>query len=214
MGGRRWEAAHKSLLASLDCDVLLLTEVHVDGSLDGYERHMTSAEMGTNKHWAGVFARMPLAPMPDPHPATAKTQVAGLTVLSSVLPWPLAGGDWPWGPKGHDDRMRATVDELKPHLVQAPVVWGGDWNQPLTGNLSGFTRASQTILLDAVNECRLKVPTSTLDGLPKQATIDQIAVPEIWSVIDAGRVEAPGLSDPEHEAVYWIETEQTVTGRP
>ena len=65
-----WSQDHLGLLAGLECDVWLLTEVRDDTSVPGFGSHFTAARMGERKHWAGVFSRSPIDPLPDPHPAS------------------------------------------------------------------------------------------------------------------------------------------------
>ncbi|MDO5678651.1 MAG: hypothetical protein Q4G35_14235, partial [Propionibacteriaceae bacterium] len=92
----RWTPAHQEALASVDCDVWLLTEVNARTHLPGYHRHLTSALMGETKHWAGVVSRHEPTVLADPHPASAAVVVDDLLWCSSVLPWRTASEN-PWG---------------------------------------------------------------------------------------------------------------------
>lgn len=202
---QRWSDAHAEVLRGFDADLLLLTECRDDVALPGYATHATAASMPSGAAWAAVLSRAPLTPLPDPHPASAAARVDGLTVCCSVLPWPQAGEHWPWGEAGHQPRMTGTLAALTAALRGADdVVWGGDWNQPLTGSLAGFTRAARDTVLDAVAALGLQVPTAALPGTHEgQGSIDHLAFPSWWTVVDAGSVEVPrALSD--HHA-YWAE---------
>ncbi|MFC5729481.1 MULTISPECIES: endonuclease/exonuclease/phosphatase family protein [Nocardioides] len=195
--------AHKDVLDDMACDVLLLTEVRTDLTLDGYERHTTSALMGPTKYWSAIYSREPLELLPDPHPASAAARIGGVTMCASVMPWTLAAELWPWGPASHGERMRHTTDALASVLGSGPVVWGGDLNQPLTGNIAGFARAAQAVLIEELDRHGLQVPTRDLPGKNGQAAIDHIAAPRDWRVLDAGRIPVASLSD--HDA-YWVAT--------
>ena len=200
----KWRSGHQHLLHALDADVLLLTEVPAEAALDGYQQHRTRASMvGATKNWAAIFARSELAPRPDPHPASASAVIGGTTVIASVMPWPRAGDLWPWSSPDHTERMAETAAAVLEGVVPGETIWGGDWNTPLTGNLSGFTRASKTALLDALNGQPLRVPTRDLPAKSDlQRSIDHIAVPDSWETLRAERVRTGTLSD--HDA-YWIE---------
>ena len=47
----RWSEAHEDLLRSLDCDVLLLTEVSESLTLGDYFLHRTAATMAPDRKW-------------------------------------------------------------------------------------------------------------------------------------------------------------------
>ncbi|WP_370287787.1 endonuclease/exonuclease/phosphatase family protein [Nocardioides sp.] len=203
---QRWSDAHAEVLRGLDADLLLLTECRDDVVLAQWARHATAASMPSGAAWAAVLSRAPLTPLPDPHPASAAALVHGVTVCCSVLPWPRAGEHWPWGASGHQERMEETLAALAPTLAAEAGVWGGDWNQPLTGSLAGFTRAAREALETALATHGLQAPTAALPGThPGQGSIDHVAVPIGWEVSGAGRVEVPrALSD--HHAC-WIEVD-------
>lgn len=80
----RWSGQHARLLADLDCDVLLLTEVRRDVEQVPYHRHLTQADMATRRAWAGVYSRQPVRALPDPHPATSMAVSGGVVYCSSV----------------------------------------------------------------------------------------------------------------------------------
>lgn len=203
----RWTPSHRRTLQDLRCDILLLTEVHVAVAVDGYSQHRTGAQMGPAKHWAAVLARGEIYPLTDPHPASAAAVVDGTTTIASVLPWPLASDLWTWEVGTHPQRMASTVEQLRPTVARPDVIWGGDWNQPLVGNNSGFTNGARVVRDEAVRTLGLQVPTTRLVAQNRvQASIDHIAVPASWKVTDAGHVPLTELSD--HDA-YWIQV-----GRP
>lgn len=200
----RWSAEHADVVAELDCDLWLLTEVPTGLQLDGVAVHVGDELMAPGKHWAGVAARRQLSPLPDPHPASAACTVDGLYVCSSILPWPLAGGLWPWGPTDHVGRMKQAVEQIGKALAAQVSIWGGDWNTPLVGSLQGFSRAAQACVIQEVDRLGLQVPTQELPHRNDvHASIDHIAVPEGWGFNFAGgRRVGAALSD--HDP-YWTE---------
>ena len=204
----KWSSDHERVLMDLECDVWLLTEVRPEATLPGYGQHLSSARMAPHKHWAGLLARQEMSPVQDLHPAPAGAQVAGRMFWCSVLPWPLSGGGDPWDGPDHASQMAAALKSIAPGLAGGKTVWGGDWNQPLRGNISGFSRAAQAHLLRTLDQHGLQVPTQDLPSRKSpQFSIDHIAVPADWAVTDTGRVEVPDrLSD--HDA-YWVEVSLT-----
>ena len=61
----RWDARHAALLASLECDVLLLTEVVQRLAIRGMRLHAAADSMAPGRRWAAVAAP-DLMPLPDP----------------------------------------------------------------------------------------------------------------------------------------------------
>lgn len=85
-------------------------------------------------------------------------------------------------------------------------IWGGDWNQPLAGNLSGFSRSAQSAILSAVGGMRLQVPTAEVpSSSAPQRSIDHIALPQSWVVHATGHIPV-GRDLSDHYA-YWVEVE-------
>lgn len=128
--------------------------------------------------WAAVFSRWPLVAQPDPHPASVAVAVAvavetaGLHVVCSALPWPLSGPTAPWDGHEHPTRMRTALRAAS-GAPSCRSVWGGNWNQPLTGNIAGFSRVAQESMRKATERLNLRLPTMALPGRPAgQATID------------------------------------------
>lgn len=202
----RWSPAHRDLLTAQDCDVWLLTEVRIDTDLPGYHAHLTKAQMAPGRRWAGVLSRSPLTPLPDPHAASARAVVDGVTFCSTVLPW-RSCGPVPWGEGTHAERTARALDTLVGNLPRNDLVWGGDWNHSLVGPEWAGSKAGRAHLEGALEELGLQVTTRDLphriDGV---GTIDHIAVSREATVVDARRVSGIGtdgaLSD--HDA-YVIE---------
>lgn len=196
----KWSAEHASLLTSLDCDVVLLTEPPRNAGLSGYELTCSRADMQPGRAWAGVGSRIGLAPLTDPHPASAMASVEGISICSSVLPW-RGAGRYPAFTGTNVAQM--TVNAVG-DLVQArPIIWGGDWNHSLAGREYVGSLPGRAAIVNALSELRLQVPTSELparnDG---QLSIDHVAVPDTALAV-AHSVRVPRrLSD--HDA-YFVE---------
>ncbi len=80
--------------------------------------------------------------------------------------------------------------ELEPLINQA-TVWGGDWNQALEGRDYVGTGARPCGHHDLLDARQLSVPTKSLaSATPGHRSIDHIAVPKAWHVLDAGRISA------------------------
>lgn len=92
----RWDPRHLALIESMDCDVLLLTEVSERVELPGYNLHLGGLLMMPKRRWAAVASRLPMRPLSDPHGATAVADVDGLRMCSSILPWKGCGAQEPW----------------------------------------------------------------------------------------------------------------------
>ena len=184
----KWSDDHRAFLEHEGCDVWLLTEVPLEAEISGMTPYRTVATMQPHKAWAAVFSRVPPTEGTDPHRATASALVGEVRFVSSVLPWRSCGASWPGASLA--EKQALTLAELEPLINQA-TVWGGDWNQALEGRDyvgTGAGRAAITELLDA---SQLSVPTKSLgSATPGHRSIDHIAVPMAWDVLDAGRISA------------------------
>ncbi len=203
----RWDHRREKLLSDQCCDIWLLTEVSRRLALDDYAVHVTAGRMADGQHWAAVLARHPVVPRPDPHPASALAEVAGMSVCSSILPWRGSGGQSPWVGARHADRTRAALDQLMLALPVTGLVWGGDWNHALSGRECAGSLAGRAQLLDIIGRLGLKVPTADLPHqLPGLLTIDHVAVAQDVVVTAAARIVASidGRRLSDHD-VYWID---------
>lgn len=200
----RWDTRHLAFLQSMDCDVLLLTEVSERLNIPGYDVHLGGQEMAPKRRWAAVASRLPASPEPDPHGASAMVELEGLRVCSSILPWRSCGRRAPWVGATSAEKTSATVASVE---KSAPAVWGGDWNHALAGKEWAGSLAGRQSLLAGVERLKLQVPTASsphqIEGL---LSIDHIAIPMSWVVSTVQRhrafVEETYISD--HDA-YVIE---------
>lgn len=194
-------------MTEIDADVWLLTEVRPRVILDGYQQHLTRDLAPGGSHWSGILARKPIDRLPDPHPASAAAWVDGLLVCSSVLPWPFADADTPWGDAGtYLEAMVATLAPIETTLKDNPAVWGGTWHQPLDGNIVGFSPRVQEALLGAVDLLGMQVPTARERNRHGrgQYTVDHLAVPVGWEIVERGSITVEHSS--EHDG-HWVEIE-------
>lgn len=204
-----WNSAHEELLINADCDVWLLTEVSPSAIISGYQRHFSKQCMARGQHYSAIFSRMPLNPIPDPHPASAAALIDDVTYCCSILPWSTCAHDplSPWaGGASVEGMVRDTIDSILESVATPNLVWGGDWNQNLIGGWENVgSGGGRSHIECAVRTLDLKVPTANLlHRLEGSHTIDQIAVPKTWNCHSAVRIEAAKLSD--HD-VYTIKVE-------
>ena len=77
----RWDDRHRALLETMDCDVLLLTEVSERLDVRGFDLHLGQQLMAPKRRWAAVASRLPASPEPDPHGASAMVDTGGSACL-------------------------------------------------------------------------------------------------------------------------------------
>lgn len=192
----RWSPAHERFLQNADCDVWLLTEVNPRVELGGYRRHLSVGAMARGQRWAGVYSRLGLEPLPDPHVASAAAIVDGITYCSSILPWRTCGGEPNWPGIDLAEKTGIALERLLERLPRERLVWGGDWNHSLAGKETAGSLRGRDAIQVALQKLNLKAPTERLlhqiDGL---LSIDHIAVPDMWPVRSAEQLKARGLSD-------------------
>jgi len=196
----RWDARHLEFVLSLDCDVLLLTEVCSRVALPGYQLHATAGWMARGRHWAAVGSRTGLRPLPDPHGASAMVEIDGLRVCTSILPWRSCGGGTPWSGTSTGEKTVSAVAAIE---ASEPDVWGGDWNHGLSGTEYTGSGLGADRIRTATERLGLVVPTV---GLPHRrsalSSIDHVAIPSSWDVALADRVSGvvDGVALSDHDA--------------
>lgn len=211
----KWTKAHQEYLGLQQCDVWLQTEVNAkardaSGRTAKYHRRLSTATMARGQHYAAILSLSPLNPLPDPHAASAAAVVDGITYCANILPWAGCAKHAPslWvGPK-LEDRARAAIDQLTTAMPKSNMVWGGDWNQNLTGGWQNVGSSGVRVLVEsAVSVFGLRVATTALPHKlgSGRYTIDHIAVPLPWKIRGADRIGAGRLSD--HDA-YVVEVDR------
>ena len=154
------------VLRGLHAHVLLLTEVPPGFDLPGYRttelrRPTMRPTKPDGQHYAAVSVvdDLELEQLEPPSITSAAARVGGTVFVSTVLPWPHAPA-----PRYHGasqaEQTSSALDELEPWLHGHPdLVWGGDWNHPISGSLSGFTRRGHKRIAVAVVRLGLTVRT-------------------------------------------------------
>ncbi len=189
----RASAAHLEFLLAADCDVWLLTEVSSKLTLPGYTAHVTQGVMMRGQHWAGVFSRLPMQGLEEPHGASDLVLIGEYTFCASVLPWRGCGDGAPWLGANTTEKTANAVASI---VRARPSIWGGDWNHSFNGKESAGSNEGRDAIRNAVNELGLHLAT---ENAPHQReglfAIDHLAVP--WEAT-ARRIAAGSLSD--HDA--------------
>jgi endonuclease/exonuclease/phosphatase family metal-dependent hydrolase len=183
-----------------DCDVWLLTEVHLQVAIPGMKGHRTNALMSPPKAWAAIFSKGDATIDPDPHRATAVARIDGFRFMSSVLPWRSCGPSWEG--KTLAEKLSATLAVLEKY-VDETTVWGGDWNQALEGPEYVGSLDGRRQIVELTQKAALSVPTRTLASASRgHRAIDHVAVPMEWDVTAACRIaaEASGRRLSDHDA--------------
>lgn len=191
----RWSTDHARVIEDADCDIWLLTDVPARVSAGGYHQHLSRGRRGPSAHWSGILTRLAAEPVAHTSPTATALSIADIVLVSSVLPWPEPHEDEPWEGSSHAERyvtaLRETGSLLKGHIP----IWGGTWNQPLMGNIIGYSKQAQAALEAFLADHGLQVPTRDLLGRQRQYTTDHVAVPISWTVVASGKVEVdPSLS--------------------
>lgn len=197
---------HLRMIDGLGCDIWLLTEVPSALPLVGGALARSPSQMGRNQHFAAVWSGEGGRPLAAPSPATAAMEVDGVSFYSSVLPWRTCGPDWPWCGGDQASRTADALDSLDRAFTD-DLVWGGDWNQTMTGPNYGGTRIGRAAIEDLLLRRGLFLATRDLPHRqPGMASIDHIAVPENWTITSAERLPVPSrLTD--HDA-YVIDVQK------
>jgi hypothetical protein len=176
--------------------IWFLTEVHRDwapqvGRLEVSPPRGVAPE---NKRWAGIQTALPLRELRTAsdlqHAGEEGLCLArlvldgGSTVLAacSVLPWRGAGQYWRGLPAGQLAEFGHVLDHhvARIHAERAdgePLIWGGDFNQPLHGPFHGATTTGAALLREAFAKLDLVALTEHSEHLnPKTFAIDHLAV--------------------------------------
>jgi hypothetical protein len=179
-------------------DLWLLTEVHRDWDAGGRQFVVSPPRGGSpaEKRWAGIATALPLGELrtagTEAHAGEeglclARVELGGqapssLLVACSVLPWKGAGQYWPGLPTGQvaefchvlDHHVSRIVDE---RLPGEPLIWGGDFNQQLTGPFWFTTEAGAAALRSAFDGLGLVALTEKAQHLNgTSCAIDHLAV--------------------------------------
>ena len=201
----KWSDRHARFMHRQDCDIWLLTEVHVQTKLQGYKLVTTESKIPKlprleDRHWSAILTARPLSRQEEPHATTVSAIIDGNTYWCSVLPWRTCGSEPPWAGSTHAEKMAAVLGQLETARPAGRLVWGGDWNQALVGRDYAGSNDGRRDLLASIDRLKLQVPTAGLGHRkPRHASIDHIAIPheDLATRVERLPVE-PTLSD--HDA--------------
>jgi hypothetical protein len=202
----------RGFLASLCCEVLLLTEAPPDLQLSRYRLRFSKRAMARGQVFAVVATRDDPDGCVHPHFASVASQVGGMTFMASILPWRSAQPSDGFDGDSQGDRTKRSVDAIALGLPRATAVWGGDWNHEFSGRISAGSKIGREAILGLVRALALQVPTCVLGSERGFGSVNHIAVPDDRKVLSVERHVATSggrrLSD--HDA-YVVEIEDPPT---
>jgi Endonuclease/Exonuclease/phosphatase family len=190
-------AAIATWLGSQAADIWLLTEVHRDWDPRGGAFVVSPPRSSgpPEKRWAGIATALSMEQLPPVEESSSSGEEGlclarllvgapggSVLVACSVLPWKGAGKYWPGLPVGQfaefahvlDHHVARIEDERRPG---EPIVWGGDFNQPLTPPCTGATKDGAAALREAFDSLGLVALTERAEHLDgTTSAIDHLAV--------------------------------------
>lgn len=200
-----------ALMRDCDADIWLLTEVHTAWSLPGYSSAMSAPRSfgPLLKRWSGILARetyhLLQVPLSGSHPADEGLCLARLQspvdchpemlVACSVQPWSNTLLGWP-SLHGHCEldsyqrRFRFVADAHTQRIQTARqsedvVLWGGDFNQSLSGRPMG-SNAGRAVLATCLADLDVSALTADASHLVSGAcSIDHVAATSGWPASSA-----------------------------
>jgi hypothetical protein len=190
-GEPRWRQPHQAAHISTQADLWLLTEVPSRLVIGSGQPSFSKLRPGErNEHWAAITFRWPFEVVAAVHPTLAMARIhhsqGAFLVASSVFPWRTAGISWPTGDgKSFAERCARTLAAHSSELGKAgdglPIVWGGDFNQALSGRERAGSDLGRAALLNAFTRLGLRAVTLDASGQDAQhRSIDHIAIPSGW----------------------------------
>jgi hypothetical protein len=187
---RQAQVAH---IAAQAADLWLLTEVPSDLRVPGLEPALSASRPAEAEQcWSAVaVANMPFRQVMAVHPALAMAIVehpdGEFLAAASVFPWRSSGEFWP-AEDGDTfaDRCATTLTahEAAIHGARAgrAVVWGGDFNQALSGRDHVGSDIGRHELLAAFGRLGLRAVTAAEESqFSGQLAIDHMAIPANWA---------------------------------
>ena len=223
------------ILSTVKPDITLLTEVHADWVTEGGQAVTVSPNRPGYKRQqrlAGVQSTFVLEQLEgsSEHPGEealcmVRASVPGgaetgsVLVACSVMPWRGGGKSWSRLPEfSKGEGLAPQFSAVLQHHVGRieavrregePLVWGGDFNQELTGPIKAGTVEGRRELLDAFE--RLDVEPLTMNSrhlMPELSSIDHLAVSRGWIAwgVPVVLVE-PVVGFPSDHALYVVEEE-------
>ena len=217
-------------------DVWFLTELHSDWKLANQDICFAPSrnEALETRRFAGISTSWGMAPLIGPDdPAEGWICLARLTdpvtnqtclAASTVLPWRGITPHWRQI-LGREVTFPEAFRHVLNYVVQRiddarrpgeDVIWGGDFNQALTGRNYVGTLQGRSDLSTALDRLGLQAATANLPALGlTQPAIDHIAIPSTWSVRGNPNVHRPTRNEKplSDHALYLVDASPTIDMR-
>jgi Endonuclease/Exonuclease/phosphatase family len=186
-----WRQPHQADHVRNQADLWLLTEVPASWQFGTANSSFSGSRPGEDdQYWSTIICRWHVEPIDTTHPSLAMARIdhpaEPFLVAASVFPWRGAAEFWPTG--DGDTFAERCVNTLEAHSAEIcearcglPVVWGGDFNQALSGRDYVGSDAGREALSRAFKHIGSRAVTIESDGqVTPHQSIDHIAVPKAW----------------------------------
>jgi len=221
-----WRQAHQAEHIMKEAEVWLLTEVPANWQ-PGTENSSFSGLRPDedDQYWSAIISRWPVEPITAKHPSLAMAYINHhgeiFLAASSVFPWRSAAEFWPTGDGDtFAERCANTLDSHAAEICKArcglPVMWGGDFNQALSGRDYVGSNAGREALSREFEHLGLRAVTEEVVGQdPPHQSIDHIAIPMGWGSgdVEVQRPEFDGLPLSDHPS-YVVSVEPEAVAGP
>lgn len=226
-GEPRWQRAHQAAHMSNEADLWLLTAACSQLQIGNHKPAFSGSRPGEHdQHWAAISSTWPMKPVPTAHPSLVMARISHpegtFLAASSVFPWRTAAELWPNGDgDSFAERCAQTLAKHTREIMKAslglPVVWGGDFNQALSGPELVGSDVGRGALLEAFVRLGLRVVTVEANGQdPHRRSIDHIAIPSAWGsrLVSVQRPQSDARFLSDHPS-YVVSVDRTSEkGRP
>jgi hypothetical protein len=219
-GEPQWRRPLQAIHVSERAVLWLLTEIPANTKFDKARSSFSGlVPLGNEQCWAAVNSTLPMKPVKAKHPSLAMARITlgerDFLAAASVFPWRSAAKYWPASDGDtFAERCARTLEAHAAEIERAstglPVVWGGDFNQALSGPEHVGSDAGREALLDAFQKLHLRAVTIEAAGQdPNQRSIDHIAIPSSWSLwaVDVQRPHPDGRPLSDHPS-YVVSVER------
>jgi hypothetical protein len=215
-----WRQPHQADHISDEADLWLLTEVPAAWQrVTARLSFSGSRPRERDQFWSAIISKWPLESIKTKHPSLAMALIkhpkGAFLAASSVFPWRGAAKYWPSKDgESFADRCARTLRAHRAEICSArgvlPVVWGGDFNQALSGRDYVGSDAGREALSKAFAHLGLRAVTVEAEGQdPPQRSIDHIAIPKVWNswALQVQRSQPDGRLLSDHPS-YVVSLEQ------
>lgn len=217
-----WRKPHQAEHISQQAEVWMLTEVPANWQLGAANSSLSGLRPHEDdQYWSAIFSCWPMEAITATHPSLAMARIChpdgDFLAASSVLPWRGAAKYWPAADGDtFAERCANTLDAHAAEICEArcglPVVWGGDFNQALSGRDYVGSDVGREALSKAFKHLGLRAVTIEAAGqeLPHRS-IDHIAIPMGWrsAEVEVQRPQPEGRFLSDHPS-YVVSVERAV----